>query len=109
MATRTNGKHQSREDSIKELKRDFEQRIHDIQAEAGEAGEGVSSAVDDSLNYLKTEIEQGLSDLHKQVDESVEPGRQAIREKPFTSAGAAIPAGLIAGVLLGVYLTRKSK
>jgi ElaB/YqjD/DUF883 family membrane-anchored ribosome-binding protein len=106
MATRTNGKHQSRDETIKELKKDFDRRIHDIRAEAGDE---VSSAVDDSLDYLKKELGQGFSDLRKQVDEAVEPGREAIRERPFSSVGAAVGAGVVAGVLLGVFLGRKSK
>jgi ElaB/YqjD/DUF883 family membrane-anchored ribosome-binding protein len=106
LSTRTNGKHQSRDDSIKELKRDFERRIEDIRAEAGE---GVSGAVDESIDFLKKELEQGLSSLRRQIDETVEPGREAIRERPFSSMGAALGAGVIAGVLLGVFLGRKSK
>jgi len=106
LATRTNGKHQSREDSIKELKKDFERRIDDIRAESGE---GVSGAVDESLDFLKKELEQGLSSLRRQIDETVEPGREAIRDSPFSSVGAAVGAGVIAGVLLGVFLGRKSK
>lgn len=106
MSARTNGKHQSRDDSIKELKRDFERRIEDIREEAGE---GVSGAVDESIDFLKKELEQGLSSLRRQIDETVEPGREAIREKPFSSVGAALGAGVIAGVLLGVFLGRKSK
>lgn len=106
MATRTNGKHQSRDDSITQLKRDFERRVHDIQAEAGE---GMSGAVDESIGFLKNELEQRLSGMRKQIDVSVEPGREAIRESPFTSVGAALGAGIIAGVLLGVFLGRKSE
>jgi ElaB/YqjD/DUF883 family membrane-anchored ribosome-binding protein len=104
LSTRTNGKHLSRDESIKELKRDFERRLHDIQAEAGEVG----GAVDESISFLRDELEQGISDLHKQIDKTVEPGREAIRDQPFTSVGAAIGAGVIAGVLLGIFLGRKS-
>jgi len=104
LATRTNGKHQSRDDSIKELKRDFERRIHDIQAVVGEE---TSGAVDESIEFLRNEVEQRLSDLHKQIDESVEPRREAIRERPFASVGVALGAGVIAGVVLGVLLGRK--
>jgi ElaB/YqjD/DUF883 family membrane-anchored ribosome-binding protein len=91
---------------MKELKRDFDRRMHDLRAEAGDE---VSGAVDESLDFLKKELGQGLSDLRKQIDETVEPGREAIRESPFSSMGAALGAGVIAGVLLGVFLGRKSK
>jgi ElaB/YqjD/DUF883 family membrane-anchored ribosome-binding protein len=47
--------------------------------------------------------------LRKQIDESVEPGREAIRQKPFASVGAALGAGVIAGVLLGLFLGKKSE
>jgi ElaB/YqjD/DUF883 family membrane-anchored ribosome-binding protein len=103
LATRTNARQQSRDDSIKELKRDFERRIHDIQVEAGEE---MSGAVDESVDFLKREVEQGLTDLRKQIDKSAKPGRDAIRESPFSSMGAALGAGVIAGVLLGVFLGR---
>jgi ElaB/YqjD/DUF883 family membrane-anchored ribosome-binding protein len=106
MSTRTNGKHQSRDDAFRELKKDFDRRIHDLQAEVVE---GSSSAVEESIDFLRSELDQRLSDLHKQFDESVEPGREAIREKPFSAMGAALGAGVVAGVLLGVFLGRKSK
>src|SRR6202521_4348227 len=106
MATRTNGKQQSRDESYRELKKDFERRIHDLQAEVVE---GSSGAVQESIDFLRNELEQRLSDLRKQIDESVEPGREAIREKPFASVGAALGAGVVAGVLLGFFLGRKSE
>jgi ElaB/YqjD/DUF883 family membrane-anchored ribosome-binding protein len=106
MATRTNGKHQATEESLRELKKDFDRRIQDLQTEVVEGG---STAVQESVDFLKNELEQRLSDLRRQVDESVEPGREAIREKPFASVGAALGAGVIAGVLLGVFLMRKSE
>jgi len=106
MATRTNGKNQSTEESLKELKRDFDRRIHDLQTDVAEGG---STAVQESVDFLKNELEQRLSDLRRQVDESVEPGRDAIREKPFSSVGVALGAGVVAGVLLGYFLTRKSE
>jgi ElaB/YqjD/DUF883 family membrane-anchored ribosome-binding protein len=106
LSTRTNGKHQSRDDSFRELKKDFDRRIHDLQAEAVE---GSGAAVQESIDFLRNELEQRLSNLSKQIDESVEPGREAIRERPFSSVGAALGAGIIAGVLLGVFLGRKSK
>jgi ElaB/YqjD/DUF883 family membrane-anchored ribosome-binding protein len=109
MATRTNGKHtQLKDESFRELKKDFDRRIHDLQAEIAEGAEGSSSAVHESVEYLRNELEQRLAELGKQIDESVEPGREAIREAPFTSVGAALGAGVIAGVLLGVFLGRKS-
>ena len=91
---------------MRELKKDFDRRIHELQTEVVEGG---SSAVQDSVDFLRNELEQRLSDLRKQVDESVEPGREAIREKPFASVGAALGAGVIAGVLLGLFLGRKSE
>jgi ElaB/YqjD/DUF883 family membrane-anchored ribosome-binding protein len=106
MATRTNGKHQSRDDSLRELKRDFDRRVHDL--EAGVV-EGTTGAVQDSVEYLRTELEQRLGDLSKQIDKSIEPGREAIRERPLSSMGAALGAGIVAGVLLGIFLGRKSK
>jgi len=106
LATRTTGKHQSREDSIKELKRDFERRVHDIEAETRE---GAGGALDESVEFLRNEVDQRLSGLRKQIDETVEPRREAIRDRPLSSVGAAIGAGMIAGVLLGVFLGRKSK
>jgi ElaB/YqjD/DUF883 family membrane-anchored ribosome-binding protein len=106
LATRTNGKGQSKDDSITELKRDLERRIHDIRAELVE---GKTGAVEESLDFLRNEFEQGLSDLRKQIDESVEPEREAIRERPFVAVGAAVAVGVIAGALLAVFLGRKSK
>jgi ElaB/YqjD/DUF883 family membrane-anchored ribosome-binding protein len=106
MATRTNGKHQLTEESLRELKKDFDRRIHDLQEDVAEEGSG---AIQDSVDFLKSELDQRLSDLRKQVDESVEPGREAIREKPFASVGAALGAGVVAGVLLGFFLMRKSE
>ncbi len=87
------------------MKKDFDRRIHDLETEVSE---GASGAVQESVDYLKNELEHRLSDLAKQVDESVEPGREAIRDRPFASVGAALGAGVIAGVLLGVFLGRKS-
>jgi ElaB/YqjD/DUF883 family membrane-anchored ribosome-binding protein len=106
MSSRTNGKHQSADESFRELKKDFDRRIHDLQTEVTE---GSSEAVQESVDYLRNELEHRLSELRKQVDESVEPGRKAIREAPITSVGAALGAGVVAGVLLGVFLGRKSK
>jgi len=88
------------------LKKDFDRRIHDLETEVTEGG---SSAVRESVDFLRNELEQRLSDLRKQVDESVEPGREAIRDSPIASVGAALGAGVVAGVLLGVFLGRKSK
>jgi ElaB/YqjD/DUF883 family membrane-anchored ribosome-binding protein len=106
LATRTNGKHQLADESLRELKKDFDRRIHDLQTEVSEGG---SSAVQESVDFLRNELDQRLSDLHKQVDESVEPGREAIRQKPFASVGVALGAGVVAGVLLGIFLMRKSE
>jgi ElaB/YqjD/DUF883 family membrane-anchored ribosome-binding protein len=106
LETRTNGKQQSRDDSFRELKKDFERRIRDLQAEIVAGG---SSAVQESIDYLRNELEQRLSDLRKQVDESVEPGREVIRERPFAAMGVALGAGVLAGVFLGVFLGRQSK
>jgi ElaB/YqjD/DUF883 family membrane-anchored ribosome-binding protein len=94
------------DESLRELKKDFDRRIHDLQTEVVE---GSSTAVQESVDFLRNELEQRLSDLRKQVDESVEPGREAIREKPVASVGAALGAGVIAGVLLGLFLGRKSE
>lgn len=94
------------DESLRELKKDFDRRIHELQTEVVEEGSG---AVQDSVDFLRNELEQRLSDLRKQVDESVEPGREAIREKPFSSVGAALGAGVIAGVLLGLFLGKKSE
>jgi len=94
------------DESLRELKKDFDRRIHEIQTEAVE---GSTGAVQDSVEFMKHELEERLSDLRKQIDESVEPGREAIREKPFASVGAALGAGVIAGVLLGLFLGRKSE
>lgn len=105
--TRTNGKQKSADESLKELKKDFERRIRDMQAEVV-SGEG-TQAVEESLEFLRNELEQGLSDLRKQIDESVEPAREGIREKPFTSMGTAVGAGVLVGVVLGILLGRKSK
>ena len=88
------------------MKRDFDRRIHDLQAEVVEEGTG---AVQESVEFLRNELEERISDLGKQVDKSVEPGREAIRDAPFSSVGAALGAGVIAGILLGVFLGRKSK
>ena len=89
------------------MKRDFERRIRDIQSELG-SGEG-TAAIEESLEFLSKELEQRLTDLGKQIDESLEPGREAIQERPFTSVGTALGAGVLAGVILGVFLGRKSK
>jgi ElaB/YqjD/DUF883 family membrane-anchored ribosome-binding protein len=106
MSSRTNGKQQSKDDALGQLKKDFDRRIHDIQTGVVE---GSASAVQESIDFLRDELEQRVSDLRKQIDESVEPGREAIRDKPISSVGAALGAGVIAGVLLGVFLGRKSK
>jgi len=94
------------DESLRELKKDFDRRIHEIQSEVVE---GSTGAVQDSVDFLKNELDERLSDLRKQIDESVEPGREAIRERPFASVGAALGAGVIAGVLLGLFLGRKSE
>jgi ElaB/YqjD/DUF883 family membrane-anchored ribosome-binding protein len=105
MATRTNGKHQSRDESFRELKKDFDRRIRDLQAEVVE---DTSSTAHESVEFLRNELETRLTELGKQIDESVEPGREAIRDAPFASVGAAVGAGVVAGILLGVFLGRKS-
>jgi len=87
------------------LKKDFDRRIHDLETEVVEGGSG---AVQESVDFLRNELEQRLSALGKQIDESVEPGREAIRQKPLSSVGMALGAGIVAGVLLGVFLGRKS-
>ena len=108
MSTRTNGKHQSADAAFRELKKDFDRRIHDLETEVVEGGSSASGAVQESIDFLRNELEQRLSALGKQIDESVEPGREAIRQKPLSSVGAALGAGVVAGVLLGVFLGRKS-
>jgi ElaB/YqjD/DUF883 family membrane-anchored ribosome-binding protein len=94
------------DESLRDLKKDFDRRIHDLQTEVTEGG---STAVQESVDFLRNELDQRLSDLRKQVDESVEPGREAIRERPFASVGVALGAGVVAGVLLGIFLMRKSE
>ncbi len=102
MASRTSRKEISKGDALSELKRDFERRIHEISADLRE---GRSAAAEESLDYLKNELERMLSDLRQQLDESVEPGREAIRERPLVALGVALGVGVLLGVLLG----RKSK
>lgn len=67
------------------------------------------ASAEESLDVLKSELEERLSDLLKHIDEYVEPGRDAIREKPLTAVGYALGTGVLAGVILGVILGRKSK
>jgi ElaB/YqjD/DUF883 family membrane-anchored ribosome-binding protein len=90
------------------LKKDFDRRIHDLQTEVAEGSSSASGHVQDSVDFLRNELEQRLTELGKQIDESVEPGREAIRDAPFASVGAALGAGVVAGVMLGVFLGRKS-
>ncbi len=90
------------------MKKDFDRRIHDLETEVVEGGSSASTAVQESIDFLRNELEQRLEVLGKQIDESVEPGREAIRQKPLSSVGAALGAGIVAGVLLGVFLGRKS-
>jgi ElaB/YqjD/DUF883 family membrane-anchored ribosome-binding protein len=106
LAARSKSDNHATNDALKELKRDLERRIQDIQAgmEQGETG-----FADESLAALRKEFERRLSDVRVQIDESVEPGREAIRERPLVAVGAALAGGLAAGVLLGVLLGRKSK
>ena len=108
MASRTSGKHQSAEEAFRELKKDFDRRIHDLETEVVEGGSSASGAVHESIDYLRNELEQKVTALGKQIDESVEPEREAIRQKPLSSMGAAVGAGIVAGVLLGIFLGRKS-
>ncbi len=85
-----------------ELKREFERRIKEIRAERGEGG---PNGADESLDYLANDLKRVVSDLRLLLDESVEPGREVIRERPFLALGVALGVG----VLLGVMLGRKSK
>ena len=70
MERRTHAKEQSPEDAFNDLKRDFERRILDIQAELGSGK--TPAAVEESLDLLRDEFEQRLSSLRKQIDESDE-------------------------------------
>jgi ElaB/YqjD/DUF883 family membrane-anchored ribosome-binding protein len=102
LASKTNEEQNLKDDSLKELKRDFDRRIDELRAEVRE---GRRSGGEESLDLLKDDLERMLSDLRHQLDESVEPGREAVREKPFVALGIALGVG----VLLGIFLGRKSK
>ncbi len=90
------------------MKKDLDRKIHDLQTEVAEGSGSVGGRVQESVDYLRNELDQRLSDLRKQIDESVEPGREAIRNRPFASVGTAAGAGVVAGLILGAYLGRKS-
>ena len=102
MASGTNGKQDLKDDSLKELKRDFDRRIDEIRAEVRE---GRRSEGEESLDLLRDDLERMLSDLGHELVESMEPAREAVRKKPFVALGIALGVG----VLLGIILGRKSK
>ena len=102
MASGTNEEQNLKDDSLKELKRDFDRRIDELRAEVRE---GRRSGGEETLDLLREDFERVLSDLRQELDESVEPGREAIRKRPFVALGVAVGVGVLLGILLG----RKSK
>jgi ElaB/YqjD/DUF883 family membrane-anchored ribosome-binding protein len=104
LASRTKDESHETRDSIKELKRDFERRVNDIQADIAEGHEGMA---EEALAALGKELQGRIDNLREQVDESFESSRDAIRSKPITALGAAVATGVVAGLLLGVVLSKK--
>jgi ElaB/YqjD/DUF883 family membrane-anchored ribosome-binding protein len=105
LSARTKGEERATNDSMKELRREFERRIPDIQAdiESGQTG-----MAEEAIAALRKEFEQRMLEIRDQIDESFEPGRDAIRERPIASVGVAIGLGITAGVLFGALLLRSS-
>ena len=83
---------------MEELKREFDKRVEEVRSEMGEERH---SKADEPLDYLKNDLGRVISDLRLLLDESVEPGRKIIREKPFLSIGIALGVGVLLGVILG--------
>lgn len=86
------------DDPLDELKREFERRVEEIRSQLGERRHVES---DDSVDYLKNDLGRIVSDLRLLLNESVEPGREMIRERPFLALGIALGVGVLVGVILG--------
>jgi ElaB/YqjD/DUF883 family membrane-anchored ribosome-binding protein len=76
-------------ENLKELRRDFERRVSDIQAdiEHGRVGE----AAQEALESLRKDFERRFATIRSQIDESLEPSREVVRNRPLASIGATLP------------------
>ena len=101
----TTTREQSVHNAMKELRRDFERRLNDIQAEMEH---GRTNTAEDALAMLRKEFERKLSGVRDKIDNSLEPGRETVRDKPLATLGVSMVAGLVAGMICGVLLGRKS-
>ena len=93
---------QTADDAIRELRRDFERRLHDVRASLDQSE---NASAEEALSLFRKEFEHRLTDLREELDDSIESGRSAIRERPFIALGVALAAGVLLGALLG----RKSR
>ncbi len=95
-------KHESPEEAIKELRREFERRLADISSSM--EGGDISTA-DEMIEVMRKEFDRRVAELRGRLDETLEAGKAAVQERPLLFIGAALSVGLLIGLLLG----RKSK
>ena len=69
----------------------------------------VSSMLKNRSEEMKTGLQKTGKDLKAGVDGSVDKSRKAIQKRPLTAVGVAAGAAVAAGLIAGVVLTQKKK
>jgi len=91
--------------SLRDTRKDFDERIDKIMAELQEIGPEAAEKVGRSLNDLKydlkSDLQSGLDDVSGRFEDEVESGRKQVREHPLLAVGVSVMAGVILGMLLG--------
>jgi ElaB/YqjD/DUF883 family membrane-anchored ribosome-binding protein len=106
LAGRTKSEESSAIETLKELRRDFERRISDIQADIEEGR--VGEAAQEALASLRKDFEHRFATIRNQIDASLEPSREVIRDRPLASIGATLASGMVVGILVGLVLARNT-
>lgn len=86
---------------IKSMRNDVEQKIGNIMSDLQQKGPEAVARAEQALGDLREDLQDRLTDIHDTLDESVETGRQQIRERPLLAIGVAVGVGVVLGMLLG--------
>jgi ElaB/YqjD/DUF883 family membrane-anchored ribosome-binding protein len=108
LASKQDGTKPDLEDTIKELRKDFDTRLEEMRKElqrdlkqSYKQGRRAVREGEESLGDLRDDLEERMQVARTQVQDTYENTEQLIREHPVLVVGGALAVGILLGHLLG--------